>query len=266
MDPNKILSANILDLVFDDRNKEYGAYELRVTYPERIKRSLIVVFIVTAIALAGAALANSFKPKGGGKDVVTVITLHDIKPDDKPVPPPPPKTPPPVETKTEKLTTAIKMVKENVDPPPTQDDFKIAEVGLIKQDGPIDAGLAKPTDIDDKKGIILEKTGDVSDEPFRKVEVEARFDGNWEKFLLRNLNPETAGENGAPAGTYKVIIEFVVDKEGKVSDIKAITNHGYGMEKEAMRVLKKADKWIPANQNGQPVKAYRLQPITFEVI
>jgi periplasmic protein TonB len=266
MEVNKILSASILDLVFDDRNKEYGAYELRITYPQRIKKSLIVVFIIAAVAVTGAALANSFKPKTEGKLTVTVFSLPEIKPDEKElIPPPERKKPEPIQTRTEKLTTAIKMVKQNADLLPTQDDLKIAEVGLIKQDGPDDIGLAKTDEIDDKKGIIQTKIGGDSDEPFRKVEVEARFDGNREKFLIKNLNPTVTADNSAPVGVYRVVIQFVVDREGNVSDLKAITNHGYGLEQEAIRVIKKSDKWIPANQNGKPVKAYRLQPIIFEV-
>ena len=58
---------------------------------------------------------------------------------------------------------------------------------------------------------------------------------------------------------------FVVDKEGNVSDIKPLTDIGYGMEQEAVRVLKKATKWEAAIQNGYPVKAYRKQAITFQV-
>ncbi|MBD0333129.1 MAG: TonB family protein, partial [Chitinophagaceae bacterium] len=65
--------------------------------------------------------------------------------------------------------------------------------------------------------------------------------------------------------TYTVIIQFIVDKEGNISDVKALTNHGYGMEQEAMRAVKKAPKWTPAIQNGRQVKAYRKQPITFIV-
>src|SRR6476661_329245 len=83
MEPNKILSANILDLIFDGRNKEYGAYELRVTYPERVKKSLIVVFIIAAIALTGAALANSFKHDDGTRLMIKELTLEDIKQDVK---------------------------------------------------------------------------------------------------------------------------------------------------------------------------------------
>ena len=62
------------------------------------------------------------------------------------------------------------------------------------------------------------------------------------------------------------MIQFVVDVEGNVSDIKPLTNHGYGLEQEAVRVLKKAAKWEPAIQNGVKVKAYRKQVITFQVL
>jgi protein TonB len=57
----------------------------------------------------------------------------------------------------------------------------------------------------------------------------------------------------------------VVDKEGNISDLRALTNHGYGMEQEAVRVIQKGPKWTPAQQNGRHVKAYRKQPITFQV-
>ena len=74
-----------------------------------------------------------------------------------------------------------------------------------------------------------------------------------------------ASENGAPAGTYTVVVQFVVDKEGNMSDVKALTSHGYGMEDEAVRVIKKGPQWKPAIQNGRNVKAYRRQPITFQI-
>jgi protein TonB len=58
----------------------------------------------------------------------------------------------------------------------------------------------------------------------------------------------------------------VVDKEGNLSDVKALTAHGYGMEQEAIRVIRKGPKWNPAIQNGVSVKAYRKQLITFQVL
>jgi len=83
--------------------------------------------------------------------------------------------------------------------------------------------------------------------------------------LERNLNANIPVDNGAPVGRYSVVVQFVVDKEGNVSDIQALTNHGYGLEEEAIRVIKKAPKWEPAIQNGIKVKAYRRQVITFDV-
>jgi protein TonB len=107
------------------------------------------------------------------------------------------------------------------------------------------------------------------DKIFNKVEIEARFpggDAEWRKFLERNINAGVATKNKAPEGTYTVIVQFVVDREGQVSDVRALTNHGYGMEEEVIRLLRRAPRWEPAVQDGRKVKAYRKQPVTFQVI
>ncbi len=104
---------------------------------------------------------------------------------------------------------------------------------------------------------------------FNKVEIEARYpggDNEWRKFLERNINADVAVRHKAPAGLYTVVVIFVVDREGKVSDIRALTNHGYGMEEEVIRLLKRAPLWEPAIQDGRKVKAYRKQPVTFQVV
>jgi len=101
-----------------------------------------------------------------------------------------------------------------------------------------------------------------------KVEVEASFAGGdmaWRAFVQNNLKSNVPVKHKAPVGAYTVVIQFVVDKEGNISDIKALTNHGYGMEKEVMRIIKKSPKWTPAYQNNRPVKAYRKQPVTFVI-
>ena len=103
---------------------------------------------------------------------------------------------------------------------------------------------------------------------FSIVESEASFpggDAGWRKMLEKNMNGTIPTDNGAPAGKYKVIVRFIVNKEGVVSDIKPETNLGYGMEAEVMRVIKKSGSWIPAMQNNKPVNAYRRQPITFMI-
>ena len=77
--------------------------------------------------------------------------------------------------------------------------------------------------------------------------------------------PEVPVNNSAPAGRYSVEVKFVVDVEGHVSDIVALTKHGFGMEDEAIRVIRKSAKWEPAVFEGRMVKAYRRQMITFVV-
>ncbi len=103
---------------------------------------------------------------------------------------------------------------------------------------------------------------------FTQVEHEAEFskgqDG-WVKFLMKTLDANKPMKNNAPEGTYQVIIKFIVTRDGKVSDVQAETNHGYGMEAEAISVIKKSPDWKAAIQNGKPVNAFRRQPITFVV-
>ena len=108
----------------------------------------------------------------------------------------------------------------------------------------------------------------IGDGVFEKVDVEATFSGGeaaWRKYLEQNLDPNVPVENGAPIGIYTVVVQFIVDKTGALSDIKTLTNFGYGMEQEVMRIMKKSPMWSPASQNNRTVKAYRKQPVTFVI-
>ncbi len=268
MQTNNILSASLIDLVFDGRNKDYGAYELRKTYSQRIRKSLLITIAVTGLAFGGSILARSIAKNAQNYQIREGVTITEIK-DEKPPEklPEPEKKPEPEQTKTEKLTPPVIAPDDEVlTPPPSQDDLADAKIGLDKIEGKIDDGISKPEPIDDGKGIIEQKVEKKDDEPVSFVEIDAKFNGNWKSFLERNLNAEVPVENAAPSGRYSVVVKFVVDLEGNVSDIQTLTNHGYGMEAEAVRVLKKAAKWEPAIQNGIKVKAYRTQVIVFEVL
>ncbi len=97
---------------------------------------------------------------------------------------------------------------------------------------------------------------------------EAEFpDGSnaWMRFISKNLNTQIPIKNGAPNGNYQVVILFVIDKNGEVTNIKPETNHGYGMEEEAMRVIRNSPHWNPLIQLGEAKNAYRRQPVTFVV-
>ena len=271
MEINKILSADLLDLVFDDRNKAYGAYELRRSYPQRVRKALVITFTLIFLAIGGAVLAKSLKPKINDNLRYTTVEITELKPEEKKPEEikPPEEKPKPEPTRTEKLTNFVIKPNDQVDePPPTNEDLKLADIGDFKQDGKDFSNISDPPSqpLDNGKGILDEKNGEPEDKIYSIVQVEARYAGNWEKFLLRNLNGSVPVDNGAPPGRHTVIVQFIVDKEGNVSDIQALSNVGFGMEEEAIRVLKRADKWEPAIQAGYKVKAYRVQRITFEVL
>jgi protein TonB len=272
MEANKILSADLLDLIFEDRNKEYGAYYLRKTYNKRIGRALLVTASIAALALGGSLLASEFKSKGPKNLQMTEVTLQDIQQEEKkeePPPPPPPKQEPPKVEMTKftppKIVKDEEVKKEEI--PPEVEELKDTKIDVVTQEGEKDLGIV-PEVIDQGKQVIEEKKEEDENKIFDKVEIDAQFPGGnakWHQYLERNCNAQVAADNGAPEGTYTTVIQFVVDKEGNISDVRSLTSHGYGMEEEAMRVIKKGPKWVPAIQNGRQVKAYRKQPITFVV-
>jgi protein TonB len=270
MEANKILSSDILDILFEGKNKEYGAYDLRKTYNRRITRALIITAAVAGLALLGSVLASE-KKKDAAKFKKTEVNIQKVE-ENKDEPPPPPPPPPPKQeppkVEMEKFTPpVIKKDEEVVQPPPPQEKLEEVKISDVTQEG-IKEEVVAPTVIDEGKKIVEEKKEEDENKIFDKVEIEASFpggDSKWRQFLERNLNANTPVDNGAPADKYTVYVQFIVDKEGNISDVKATTNHGYGMEQEAVRVIKSGPKWTPAIQNGRQVKAYRKQPITFVV-
>ena len=274
MESNKILTADILDLIFENRNKDYGAYELRKTYHKRILMALIITASVAVLALLGSVLASSINKGKSDKLKISEVTIQDIKQEEEkkvePPPPPPPKVEPPKIEMTKftppKIVKDEEVKKEEI--PPEVEELKDTKIDIISQEGIKDPGIVVPVQIDEGKKVIEEKKEDDENKIFEKVEIEASFKGGesaWRKYLERNLNANTPVDNGAPEGTYTVWIQFVVDKEGAISDVRALTNKGFGMEEEAVRVIKKGPSWEPAIQNGRKVKAYRKQPITYVV-
>ena len=272
MEINKILSSDILDLLFEDRNKAYGAYELRRTYKKRLTIALLITAAVALLALGGSLLASTLKQKEG-KVQVREMTLTELNQEEEKKPEPPPPPPPKQEPPKVEMTkfTPPKIVKDEEvkkdEIPPETKELEDTKIDGVSQEGIKDEGLA-PAVVDEGKQVVEEKKEEDENKVFEKVEVEASFKGGereWTKYLQRNLDANVAIENGANEGSYTVVVQFIVDKEGKISDVKALSSHGHGMEEEAMRVIKKGPDWVPAIQNGRNVKAYRKQPITFVV-
>lgn len=103
---------------------------------------------------------------------------------------------------------------------------------------------------------------------FSIVESPAQFPGGisgWIQYLERNLSRDLPTKNGAPPGQYTVYVSFIIDRQGKVNDVKALNNPGYGTAEEAMRVIRDGPDWIPAVQNGIKVVYRHRQGLTFVI-
>ncbi|MFN2457759.1 MAG: energy transducer TonB [Chitinophagaceae bacterium] len=273
MEANKILSSDLLDILFEGRNKEYGAYELRRSYNKRIRAALLITLGVALAIFAASFLAKSLAPGDDAKLDVKDVVLEDIKQEEpekvEPPPPPPPKQEPPKVEMTKftppKIVKDEEVKKEDI--PPEMEKLQETKIAVVSQEGIKDAGIAVPV-VDEGKAVVEAPKEEPEDKIFEKVEVEASFQGGagaWKKYLERNLNASAPVENGANPGSYTVMVQFIVSKDGTISDVKSLTSHGYGMEEEAVRVIKRGPKWIPAIQNGRNVNAYRKQPVTFVV-
>lgn len=269
MQTSNILSAPLIDIIFDGRNKDYGAYELRRKYNKRISRALLITGVITFLALGTAVLANSLKKNDLKYRIGPEIILQHIPDEKKPekLPEPDKVKPQKPEVQTQQYT--IPEVKPDIEvetPPPSQAVLDLSKIDTDTKKGKEDEGEVDPgpKNIDDGKGIIDDKANRETG-PAETVDIDAKYEG-WKKFLEKNLNGEVPLNNNAPAGRYSVVIRFVVDTDGSISEITPLTAHGYGLEEEGVRVIKKAKKWEPAFLNGIHVKAYKKQVIVFEVI
>ncbi len=272
MDVNKILTADFLDLIFDGRNKEYGAYDLRKTYNKRITYALIGTFIICALLLVGSIIANTTK-KGKAEIIVQDVSLENVQQEKKPEPPPPP-PPPKQEPPKVEITkfTPPKIVKDEEvkedDEIKEVDKLEDTKIGAINQEGAKDDGIVAPP-VETGTGVVeAPKVEEDYDKVFTVVQIAAEFPGGlpaWSKYLERNLNRDLPVENGAPPGKYTVVVSFIVAKDGKISDVVAENDPGYGTKAEAVRVITKGPAWKPAVQNGRNVIYRHKQSITFQV-
>ncbi|WP_276480135.1 energy transducer TonB [Paraflavitalea pollutisoli] len=275
MEITKILSADVLDIIFEGRNKSYGAYELRKSYSRRLMIAITVMLSVLLLLIGGYIFANMSKKETiSGVLVPKDLELTIIEPEDKPVEPPPVKEPPPmkqIETKqfTQFLVTKDDQVKPE-EVPPTMDDLEDVKIGTANVDGLKDDGVvAPPSDDAAGKGVVLppKKEDPYDDGIFRKVEIESSYPGGpaaWARFLNRNLMknmPQDALDNGIQG---RVEIQFVVDTSGNVSNIEAL-NGPPELHEAVINVIRKSGKWEPAIQNGKKVRSYKRQPVIIKL-
>jgi len=266
MEPNKILNADILDIIFDGRNKEYGAYELRKSYNSRLRNALIGTALVVALLFVGyyvSSMGGAPKKKAMIVQDVELETVKDKK--DEPPPPPPPKVEPP-KIEMAKFTPPKIVKDEEVkkeDKPPEQEKLEDTKIGTVNQEGLKDEGITAPP-VSDNKGVVEAPKEDY-DKTFTKVEIESEYPGGmaaWARYLNKTLHYPDEAVNNEIQGD--VVVQFIVDKEGNVSDVEAVSGPPE-LKEEAVRVIKKSGKWTPAVQNGRQVKSYKKQPVKFRL-
>jgi periplasmic protein TonB len=275
MEANKILQADLLDLLFEDRNKDYGAYELRRKYNKRITLALVITASIAA-AIVGATFLSNALASSADDDVevrdVVVQNIQEEAPPPPPPPPPPPKTPPPPpQLETAKFTPPVIKKDEEVrqeEIPPIE---KLEEVAVAAktQEGAKDEGLLNAPPVVDKGTQVVE-TKPVEDENkvFEKVEIEASVNvSQWRRHLESQLQRyiEDAASSGMSPGTHTVNVRFLVEKDGSITDVRALNDPGYGLGQGAVEVVKRGPKWSPGEQNGRKVRSYHTQPITFVI-
>ncbi|MDI3322426.1 energy transducer TonB [Pinibacter soli] len=275
MEVNKILTSDILDIIFDGRNKSYGAYELRKTYNKRIVTALIVTASLCLLIFLGYFVSQALAKKTDTKEmVVQDVQLEEVKQEEKknepPPPPPPPKPVEPPKVEMAKFTPPKIVKDEEVkedEKPPEVEKLEDVKIGSKNQEGVKDEGVVAPPVSDAGKGVVEgpKKVEEDWDKTFTKVEIESEYPGGtsaWARYLNKSLTYPTEAQEAEIQGT--VVVQFIVDKEGIVSEVEAISGPKE-LQAEAVRVIKKSGKWTPAVQNGRQVKSYKKQPITFRL-
>ena len=272
MEANKILSADILDIVFEGRNKDYGAYELRKTYNRRLIIALVGMAVLCVLLFVGYILANTISPGDDKAIVVQDVQLEELKQEEKKElpPPPPPKPPDPPKVEMAKFTPPKIVKDEEVkeeEKPPEVEKLEDTKIGTINQEGVKDEGIVAPPVSDEGKGVVEapKKVEEDWDKTFTKVEIESEYPGGaaaWQRYLIKTLRYPQEAQDNEIQGT--VVVQFIVDKAGVVSEVQAISGPKE-LQDEAVRVIKKSGQWTPAVQNGRQVKSYKKQPIQFRL-
>jgi protein TonB len=256
-------------LIFEGKNKNYGAYELRNDSSNRHLKSLAIVTVLGLAVIYLPNLIKSFIPKE--KEIIQVTEVDLANLDDlnevneenqieeiKPVTPPPllkatVQFTPPVVVKDEEVTEQKMLTQDEL----TETDKQISVTTVEGTKDGIDI-----RDLDDHK-VIVEAP---EDQIFHHVEQMPTYPGGDNEFLkwLSNniVYPTIASEQNIQG---RVSIRFVVRPDGSVEDVQVVKSLEPSCDREAVRAVKKSPKWIPGKQNGNAVSVYYTVPVVFKL-
>lgn len=270
-----LISNEWADLVFQGRNKVYGAYQLRRGTSKRNIVSMIFVAAVAAVAYLGLAAYNSYQKAQKAKfEAEMEASLLDAKKEAK------------VEKKTEtpkveqvqkveKVKSSIAftppVIKKDSEVKPeeemkTQDELKETKtaIGAFDVKGNDDAGGTVLKAVEDIAAPEPPKHEEEQDKIFEVVEQQPQFPGgSVNGWLADHIKyPVVAIENGISG---RVVVQFVVERDGSVSQVRVVRGVDPSLDKEAQRVISSMPKWIPGKQNGQAVRSRFTVPVTFRL-
>ncbi len=263
------------EIVFENRNKEYGAYDLRKKYPKILTRAFIigtvlfVAMVVTPIIVLTIQQMNAKAKTEVDANLVEVLQEDKIieqpKEEEPPLPPPPPKEEPKVEVIQNVVPEPKKAPKVETPPPPITKQLETT-TGLQNQEGvKAPSYTPPPPPPSTGKTATVEVKPQVSEtQVYNEVEQLAEFPGGINSFRTKvNNNFDTSVMDG-DGGTVKTEITFVVERDGSITDVKA-SGSNRTFNDEAIRTVKSIkNKWTPAKINGQSVR-YRFRlPLTMQ--
>jgi periplasmic protein TonB len=281
METNKILQSDYLDLIFDNRNKNYGGYELRKHYNRRAAKALGITLGVLVLGIGTPFVLSKLNAKtnnimASNIPKTTVIETVLMPPPPASVPPPPEPAAAPAPVARTVIFNEPKIVPPNVKPdlpPPDIKDLKDVEVGPVNNPG--EGGTTAATTKDIHTGafgtgttptVTKGGTGIANDVARDFAEVMPEYPGGMAAlmaYLQKNLHyPAMAREEGIEG---KVFVKFIVNAKGEIENAMIVKSLAGGCDKEALRVINAMPKWKPGKQNGQAVKVFYMLPISFKL-
>lgn len=244
------------EMVFKNRNKAYGAYYLRKKYKNYMIISLITAIFIMAVVVA-YPIVTAVVNKGRilNEEKTVGVEMLDIPQEEAPPPPPPPPPPEALEQQV-KFTAPVVVEDTNIDQ------------GLATQDE-LSTKVSSEVPDEDQTFEIVEEKPQVIEQPkeaeiFTVVEENPQFpggDAELYRYLAENIKyPEEAKELVIQG---RVFVNFVVEPDGSISNVRVLRGIGGGCDEEAIRVVKSMPKWTPGKQRGQPVRVSFNLPVKF---
>ena len=256
-----LLNNNWLEIVFEGRNKSYGAYDSRKSITKNTLRAFIIGTIIFAILVSIPTLMRMIPDSTDETTLDQKITTVKLPPKEKPKDPtlPPPPPPPPKVDQVKFVKPVVAKADEVVEEIVVIKDLENKNIGKETIKGDPDAELTVEP-VGTGVAAVVEEDNTVYNTA--GIEVKPDFPGGIEKFynfIAKNYQtPEEEGLKG------KVFVSFVVEKDGSLTDIKVLRDIGYGTGAEAIRVLKKCPRWSPGEQNGKKVRCTYSLPINIQ--